>query len=165
MGEYIIDIDTFQREIENGIQLALEDASRIIYQELLRCIETYTYVDMNNADYFNGEGATGEFLNSFDVTPLKRDISGFVKELYFNPDKLSVQYAGGGYTWNAHASIGGEDVREDMLDILNVSGIHGLGGKSNRQPYLDLFMNWLENNFKEIIKSSLYKYDVWVYSL
>lgn len=64
MGEYIIDIDTFQRDMENGIQLALEDASETIYKELLKCIKTYTYVDMSNEDYFNGEGATGEFANS-----------------------------------------------------------------------------------------------------
>ena len=158
----------------NVASILIEDIGEKIFENLKKHILEDMYQPYNIV-YLPSRNAqpSMEFLNAFELTNLKRIANYMSKEIVYNWQQM--------HTWSepyyyrdkeghiksgnapAHQDVWGNDVREDLFNILRER--NELGCMPNRpvSHYENFWANFLEdikNNLKKWIKQSLASYGI-----
>jgi hypothetical protein len=153
----------YKLAIERILQNVINEIADEILEKLKKNIITYTYEYdyFPNVSYADGNGKpTYEFLDSWFIDKAKTIANQIVGEIFHDPMSMSEPSASQPYVHGNYRQ--GIDRRTFLADILNVSGVdseNDFGGKS-RQPYFDITINWLNQNWDGMARRHLAKYGI-----
>lgn len=149
------------------VKMLSKVASEVIFQVssdmlevLANDIMEYTYGVLPNAYYYNGTGMpTFQFLEAFKLSDVQQKMNEIVTELYY--DWQTMDYDPSTYL---HGTTWSGDLRQELADILNVSGYTGFSNK-DREPYWDIFIQdmfsgGLEKLFDKYTKQEFKKFGI-----
>ena len=167
------------QNLEDAVNDMLKDIAQNLVKDLsekmIECLKDHIWNDVyikdhgdpTNKIYVGGDGSDGsyglptfEFMNAFrfdDITKGINDISTNLVYDYLGMHKYNVSYVdeyGENKTYGVHQTVEGEDLREQLFDLLNTDEI--FGGKE-RDKYWDNFINDIETNLDTWITQSLNK--------
>lgn len=107
-----------EQQARKAIEGATEEILKIFKEDYIKKMVYNSHG--KNVSYYNGTGkATGEFENSWNWTDIKRVVNSLVTSLFYNPDLLS--HDSPTFLHGSKYSSP-EDVRENLMDILNKEG-------------------------------------------
>ena len=144
-----IDIYTYQFDyFPNEMYLAAETEVQVFDDSTM----TFTYGGGNGSSL-----PSFEFRDSFYKTKAEQvanNITGWVVHdaMSMSPPSARYPYLHGNFKI-------GEDRRRQLASLLNVSGKdkgNDFGGKK-RQPFFDITIKWIEDNFKSLVKEAFSK--------
>lgn len=108
--------------------------------------DTYDLANQPNSYYALGTASpTYEFLNAFQKSEDYANLSNIInKRIFYNWQSMSLQRDEENPEYSVHMSALGEDMREELADILNRNG---LIAHKYREAYWDNTINEIENKF------------------
>jgi hypothetical protein len=115
--------------------------------------KTYSFEYYPNKMYYNNtKNATFQFYRAFRWKKIERSLTEVKRELFYDWESMRTDPA----TF-LHADPSGTDMREQLADILNVSGE---AGDKQRQPFWDITIADLfaAGGIKDLFDSALNKY-------
>ena len=148
--------------INNRLIKAMDKVGETALKEMKRLVEEGLNDNSENKFYKQ----TGEYLNSIQRISAKLKSDGVVEtKIYYNTDDMNVYIQDinppfdSSQSWNWHADIYGEDIRELLPYWIDVTGTHG-DSFYDREPIGALkYMNeeWVTKYFRNELKKELKK--------
>jgi hypothetical protein len=115
--------------------------------------KTYNFEYYPNKMYYNGtRNATFQFYRAFKWKKIEWGLMSIKRELFYDWQSMKFDP-----TTFLHADALGNDMREQLADILN---INGTAGRKLREPFWDITINdlFINDGIKGLFDSALNKY-------
>lgn len=165
------------KDLEDAIDGIMKEIAQNLIKDLsnkmIECLKDHIWNDVYIKDhgdpinkiYVGGNGSEGsygvptfEFMNAFRFDNIEKGLNEISTNLvydYLGMHKHNVSYVdeeGNLRTYGVHQTKEGEDLREELFDLLNTNDM--FGGKE-RDKYWDNFLNDVEANLDTWIEKSL----------
>lgn len=165
------------KDLEDAIDGIMKEIAQNLIKDLsnkmIECLKDHIWNDVYIKDhgdpinkiYVGGNGSEGsygvptfEFMNAFRFDNIEKRLNEISTNLvydYLGMHKYNVSYVdeeGNLRTYGVHQTKEGEDLREELFDLLNTNDM--FGGKE-RDKYWDNFLNDVEANLDTWIEKSL----------
>lgn len=128
-----------------------------VYEVLKQNIVDKAYNENENTDYFNGNGRTGEFLESFQRDETKQELRTVIGRVFQDINFMRLASPNEGNMWTSHKSMLGQDVRSWLGDILNSTNTGMWVTGSRKGHFWDDTINYIDTNLDRIVLESARK--------